>query len=107
MNYTQPWKRYDRFAPVLFADGYKVSIQAGTNMYSTPRIHGAQAYSHVELGLPNRHDELLVGYAEGGDTVSQTEAVFPYVPAGVVLALIHKHGAIVDGQLPPLDFTEQ
>ena len=83
-------------------DGFRISIQASSSHYSIPRTK-ADAYTHVELGFPSEADDLIKPFAEDFDDYTQT--VYPYVPAYVVLALLQKHGGIVKGQLPPLQWT--
>ena len=82
-------------------DGFRISIQASSSHYSIPRTK-ADAYTHVELGFPSEADDLIKRFAEDDD---YTNTVYPYVPAFVVLAMLHKHGGIVKGQLPPLEWT--
>lgn len=82
-------------------DGFRISIQASSTHYSIPRTK-ADAYTHVELGFPSEADDLIKPFAEDMD---YTNTVYPYVPAYVVLALLNKHGGIVKGQLPPLEWT--
>lgn len=73
------------------SDGYRISIQASKNHYCSPREDGLTKYTEVELGYPNREDELINDYAEDDD---YTQTVYGYVPVDVVDALIKKHGGI-------------
>ena len=76
---------------VELSDGYRISIQASSNHYCSPREDGLTEYSEVELGFPNIEDELINDYAEDDD---YTQTVYGYVPVDVVDALIKKHGGI-------------
>ena len=93
----------------ICADGYKVSIQAGhgspgeeSPAYCRPRLAGYGPFTHVELGFPSQHDDLIEEYREGAewDDEPQTGSVFPWVPVEVVAELIAKHGGVVDGFTP-------
>jgi hypothetical protein len=79
-------------------DGFSMSVQAGETQYCYPRETGADRYTEVEIGFPNRSEELLLEYAEDSDR--PTETVYPYVPAPVVTLVIAKHGGMVEGELP-------
>jgi hypothetical protein len=86
---------------IICRDGFKVSIQASSSTYCSPRTK-ADAYTHVELGFPSEADDLIIPFAEDKE---YTNTVYPYVPSFIVLALLHKHGGIASGQLPPLVWT--
>lgn len=73
-------------------DGYRISIQANWSAYCTPRENKAWPYSEVELGFPNRYDELIDEFAEVPDEIEKT--VYGYVPIDIVVELINKHGGI-------------
>jgi len=89
-------KHYER---VVCVDGFTVSIQAGSFLYSIPRLDRAKAYTHVEAGFPSERDPLLHKYQEGpGDP---TEDVYGYVPVSVIRAVIARHGGIASGEVPP------
>lgn len=77
---------------VICRDGFVVSIQANSYTYSAPREDHCGFYSEVELGYPNRYDELLDDYAE--DPLHPTYTVYPYVPVEIVDKLLEKHGGI-------------
>jgi hypothetical protein len=79
-------------------DGFSMSVQAGETQYCYPRENGADRYTEVEIGFPNRSEDLLLEYAE--DSERPTETVYPYVPAPVVTLVIAKHGGMVEGELP-------
>ena len=79
-------------------DGFSMSVQAGETQYCYPRETGADKYTEVEIGFPNRTEDLLLEFAEDGDR--PTETVYPYVPAPLVTLVIAKHGGMVSGELP-------
>ena len=83
---------------VVCADGFTMSVQAGETQYCHPRETGAEKYTEVEIGFPNRSEDLLLEFAE--DSCKPTETVYPYVPASVVSLVIAKHGGMVEGELP-------
>lgn len=77
-------------------DGFSVSIQASSCHYCEPREtfcpKGSRTYTTVELGFPSEADDLIMDYAEDKDI--PTDAVYGWVPVGVVAELIKKHGGI-------------
>lgn len=77
---------------VVCNDGFKMSVQAGQYLYSTPRTDDAPTYSAVEVGYPSEYEELLMPYVE--DANDPTGTVYGYVPVEVVDAIIEKHGGI-------------
>ena len=85
-----------RNKPVVCADGFRMSVQAGEDLYCTPRIDNAVRYQSVEVGFPSSKEELLIDYAE-----PITGTVYPYVPVSVVSLVIAKHGGMVEGEVPP------
>ena len=91
-------KRYER---VVCVDGFTVSIQAGSFMYSIPRLDRAKAYTHVEAGFPSERDPLLLKYQDRRGAVDPTEDVYGYVPVSVIRAVIARHGGIASGEVPP------
>ena len=76
---------------IVCNDGYEVSVQASENHYCKPRENKAWPYSKVELGFPNKEDELINEYAEDDE---YTKTVYGWVPVDVVNKLIEKHGGI-------------
>ena len=84
---------------VVCKDGFTMSVQAGETQYCHPRETGADKYTEVEIGFPNRPEDLLLEFAEDGDR--PTETVYPYVPVSLVTLVIAKHGGMVSGELPP------
>jgi len=89
-----------RFEMVTCADGFSVSIQAGSSYYCEPSSDTAHAYESVELGFPNRPCMFIKDYAE--DPKNLTSTVYGYVPAHIVRKMIAGHGGIVSGTCPPL-----
>ena len=85
---------------VICADGFSVSIQAGSSFYCEPRSNAVNAYESVELGFPNRPCIFIRDYAETPE--KPTESVYGYVPAHIVRKMIAGHGGIVSGECPPL-----
>ena len=83
---------------VVCKDGFTMSVQAGETQYCHPRETGADKYTEVEIGFPNRPEDLLLEYAENGNR--PTETVYAYVPASLVTLVIAKHGGMVSGELP-------
>ena len=80
-------------------DGFSMSVQAGETQYCYPRENGADRYTEVEIGFPNRLEDLILEFADDSDR--PTETVYGYVPVSVVSLVIAKHGGIVEGELPP------
>ena len=81
--------------PILLADGTIISVQASSTHYCSPRSDSAFAYGMVEIMIDKPNDP------EHYNKVEKNEG---WVSAERVLALITKHGGIIGGQLPPLDF---
>ena len=87
------------FAPrVICADGFSVSIQAGSALYSTPREDGLAEYDAYELGFPTMKDPLLEEYAEENvkPDGKYIPTVYPYTPVDVINQVLKSHGGIVD-----------
>jgi len=102
-------------AAVVCKDGFTMSVQASAYHYCSPKIHNAESYTEVEIGYPNNREPLLDKYCEGyGLWVKGKElfkdstfknAVYPYVPADVLIEVIMKHGGMIGGELPNLDLS--
>jgi hypothetical protein len=84
--------------------GFGMSIQASETTYCIPRDNTGP-YTHVEIGFPNAIDDMITGYADDPD--DPTGTVYGYVPAGIVQALIIKHGGIEDGEHPIFDIDAE
>ena len=83
-------------------DGFRMSVQASRDHYCTPR-QDIGPYTHVEVGYPNRLEELLLPYADGASTIAGLRpTLYVNVPADVVLAVIENHAGMMAGQLPAL-----
>lgn len=76
---------------VFCKDGFNISIQANRTAYCRPRENDLVDYESVELGYPNKLDDLIADYAEVFGT---TGTVFGYVPVNLVNELLEKHGGI-------------
>ena len=76
---------------VVCNDGFKMSVQAGQSMYSTPREESDE-YEDAEVGFPSEEERLLTTYAEDQDNLCGT--VYGYVPCSVIDQVINKHGGI-------------
>ena len=72
--------------------GLSLSVQANNYAYCEPR-NDSGPYSHVEVGYPSRAIEALLPYAE--NPAVPTETVYPYVPVGIVEAILLENGWIV------------
>lgn len=83
---------------VVCADGFTMSVQAHDGAYCSPRIDGASKYTEVEIGFPNRVEELILEWAE--QPQQPTTTVYAYVPVQVVTTVIAKHGGMVEGEVP-------
>ena len=81
---------------IICRDGFSISVQAGTALYSTPRedLENGE-YEAYEIGFPSQVEELLVPFAE--ENYNFTEQVYPYVPTEIVEQVIEKHGGIYNG----------
>ena len=99
-------------AAVVCKDGFTMSVQASAYHYCSPNIHNAESYTEVEIGYPRQREPLIDEYVEGfglwinkDDDFDFTNAVYPYVPAEVVIKVIMKHGGMIGGNLPNLDLS--
>ena len=88
-----------RLPQIVCADGFKMSVQVGFSLYSTPK-KVAKRYSAVEIGFPSEYEPLIEEYAEtfykddGEDVTDYTDTVYPYVPVKIVDKVLKKHGGI-------------
>lgn len=73
-------------------DGFTVSVQAGEDLYCSPRVSGLDRYSAYEVGFPSEACPELQEYAEDKD--NPTETVYGYVPESVILAVLARHGYV-------------
>ena len=89
------------------ADGFSISIQASEYNYCSPKENGHSViYTEVELGFPNREDDLIKKYVEDlskdNEDIDYTGSVYPYVPSRIVALMIASHGGIISGECPRL-----
>ena len=88
-----------RLPQIVCSDGFKMSVQVGFSLYSTPK-KVAKRYSAVEIGFPSEHEPLIEEYAETFykedemDVTDYTDTVYPYVPVRIVDKVLKKHGGI-------------
>ena len=83
-----------RLPQIVCSDGFKMSVQVGSSLYSTPK-KVAKRYSAVEIGFPSEHEPLIEEFAERvEDEIDYTDTVYPYVPVKVVDKVLKKHGGI-------------
>ena len=88
-----------RLPQIVCADGFKMSVQVGFSLYSTPK-KVAKRYSAVEIGFPSEDEPLIEKYAETFykedemDVTDYTDTVYPYVPVRIVDKVLKKHGGI-------------
>jgi hypothetical protein len=87
------------------ADGFRVSIQASSGHYCSPRVSNAPSYTHVELGFPSQKPpDYICPFIDwwGGDEPDYIRSVYAQVPAYLVSRMLDEHGGVVGGELPPL-----
>jgi len=83
-----------RLPQIVCVDGFKMSVQVGFSLYSTPK-KVAKRYSAVEIGFPSEHEPLIEEFAERVEDVTDyTDTVYPYVPVKIVDKVLKKHGGI-------------
>ena len=83
-----------RLPQIVCVDGFKMSVQVGFSLYSTPK-KVAKRYSAVEIGFPSEHEPLIEEFAERVEDVTDyTDTVYPYVPVKIVDRVLKKHGGI-------------
>ena len=86
-----------RLPQIVCVDGFKMSVQVGFSLYSTPK-KVAKRYSEVEIGFPSEREPLIEEYVELGifeeESVDYTDTVYPYVPVKIVNKVLKKHGGI-------------
>ena len=81
---------------VVCKDGFKMSVQAGQSLYSSPR-DVADSYEEAEVGFPSAEESLLTSYAENEENLCGT--VYGYVPCAVIDAVIDRHGGIDESKI--------
>lgn len=94
---------------VQCADGFRVSIQASSSHYSTPRTNNAPHYTSVELGFPSQTPpDYICPFVEWfhDSEPNYTGSVYPHVPSELVARMLAEHGGVVSGEVPPLLYTD-
>ena len=76
---------------VICKDGFKMSVQVGQSLYSTPK-DVVDNYEEMEVGYPSEEEYLLAKYAEDGENLCET--VYSFVPVNLIDKIIEKHGGI-------------
>ena len=85
-------------APVITcADGVRVSVQASSFHYCSPRSD-VGPYTSVEVGFPSvSPPDSWADYFEGDwNTDDHTQSVYGWVPAELVKEFVESHGGEVD-----------
>ena len=98
---------------VICADGFKISIQASSGHYCTPRIDTEDdtKYTSVEV-MVEQWDDLLNKYAEKVEYCPCCKGHYDInepigeLPGKILLKLLKKHGGAIQGEIPPLDIKE-
>jgi hypothetical protein len=80
-------------APILCADGFKVSVQAGRAVYCTPR-DGNGPWTQFECGFPSAPVPEWIDWRDGD--APDMENVFGYVPADAIWSVLEQHGGPVN-----------
>lgn len=85
---------YYAHAPRLTcADGFNLSVQAGSGYYCQPREYvGSGDYDAWEIGYPTQADELIIAFADDPKLPLQT--IYSFVPTDIVDTLLQRHGGI-------------
>ena len=81
---------------VVCKDGFKMSVQAGQSLYSTPK-DVADDYEEAEDDFPSTEESLLTTYAEDNNNLCDT--VYGYVPCSIIDEVIEKHGGINESKI--------
>jgi hypothetical protein len=97
--YIQQRERTMKYRQVTCKDGFRMSVQAGENLHSSPKQNSAERYEEVEIGYPSAKESLILEYAE--NPMAPTDTVYAYVPVDIVTLVIAKHGGMVSGEVPP------
>lgn len=74
--------------PIVCADGTRVSVQANSFTYCTPRTDEGP-HTHVEVGFPTARPRWWDEYAQNPTTL---DTVAAYVPVELVEEFIAEHG---------------
>ena len=99
---TRVRKRKETLPPIQCNDGFTMSVQASRDHYSEPRDDQGP-YTAVEVGYPNRLEDLMLPFADKATTVAgETPTLYVRVPAHIINAVVSKHAGIHSGRLPEL-----
>ena len=80
---------YTCFPTIECKDGFSFSVQASARHWCSPRSNSGP-YKNVEVGYPSEQEDLLKEYQECNN--DSRDAVYPFVPIGVVQSIVEKHG---------------
>lgn len=76
---------------IVCNDGFTMSVQGGTGIYCSPRLH-QDWYDEMEIGFPSQEEPLINEFAE--DNQDYTGTVYGYVSCSIIQEVIEKHGGI-------------
>ena len=95
-EYEVASRTYLNHVPVITcADGFKMSVQASSSHYCSPRDNEGP-YVSVEIGFPSERVEEFMDYIDGNrDDTDPTTTVYGWVPVHVVVEVIDQHGGLV------------
>jgi hypothetical protein len=96
MEYRHRGKPSAIFPEMICADGFKMSVQGHYGAYSRPRDDFAPSYAAVEVGYPSAREELLMPFIDGGPDTDPLQAVYGYVPVGIIEQIIANHGGLTN-----------
>jgi len=82
---------YCRRPKMICNDGFEMSVQGSQGHYCEPR-ETQDWYSEMEIGFPNKEEQLILEYAEQKEF--PTDTVYGYVPCEIIQKVIDKHGGI-------------
>jgi hypothetical protein len=77
---------------IVCKDGFKMSVQAGPTLYSSPR-DWVDDYSEVEVGFPSQVEVRLMPFIDDPD-VDPTDTVYCYVPVDTINRIVEEHGGL-------------
>jgi hypothetical protein len=77
---------------VVCQDGFRMSVQAGPSLYSSPR-DWADEYTEVEVGFPSQMEVWLMPFIDEPDA-DPTDTVYGYVPVETINQIVEDHGGL-------------
>lgn len=96
-DYVNAWLRKHRpmiVVPKLVCmDGLKLSVQASSGHYCSPRTSNEARYDKVEVGFPSEKVDALMPYVEDPNGLP-TQTVYAYVPVDILNQVIHDRGGL-------------